>query len=67
MTKITMYATNKEGEGFVQEVGQFESIEEVEIHIGHFSDDVVITFFIEEDKQKDDENPDSVSWRFTHS
>ena len=56
-----MYATNKEGEGFVQEVGQFESIEEVEIHIGHFSDDVVITFFIEEDKQKDDENPDSVS------
>ena len=41
---IEVYATNKEGTGHVQLIGTFESWDDIEIRIGHFSPDVVITF-----------------------
>ena len=41
---ITAYATNKDGQGFVQQIGEYEDIESVEIRIGIFSSDTVITF-----------------------
>ena len=41
--KYTLYATNKNGEGFVQKIGVFEELEDIEIRVGMFSDDVVLT------------------------
>lgn len=39
---ITVYCTNKEG--FVQKIGEYEEVEDIEIRVGMFSKDVVITF-----------------------
>ena len=44
MDKIIGYATNKEGEGYSQKIGEWESIEDVKIRIGMFTKDVVISF-----------------------
>lgn len=50
--KIIAYATNKDGEGRVQEIGQYESIEDIEIIVGFYSKDVIITF--EQEYEKND-------------
>lgn len=47
--KINLYATQDNGEGYVSSVGTFDDIEEVEIRIGAFARDVVLTFETEED------------------
>lgn len=39
-----MYATGNYSDGQVQEVGRFDSVEDIEIKVGLFSEDVVITF-----------------------
>lgn len=41
---IQVWATNKNGDGMVQSIGQYDEIEEITIRIGHFDKDVVITF-----------------------
>ena len=44
---ITIYATTKDGEGFVTQIGSVESwddLAEFEIRTGTFAADVVITF-----------------------
>lgn len=41
--KYTLYATDKNGDGHVQEIGQFDELEEVLIRTGHFAEDVIIT------------------------
>ena len=47
---ITVYATAKNGEGFCEKIGEYESIEEIRIRIGMFADDVLITFCEEEEE-----------------
>lgn len=39
-----MYATDKNGEGRVMEVGEFDSLEEVEVITNIFGKDVVLNF-----------------------
>lgn len=48
--KIIMYATNKDGEGFVQKVGEFDDWEDVEVRVGMFADDVVISFEVKDER-----------------
>ena len=45
--QIICYATNKNGEGRVKEIGRYDEIDEIEIVVGMFSKDVVITFELE--------------------
>ena len=42
--KIVVYATTKNGQGYVTSLGEYDSVEEVTIHCGAFDKDVVITF-----------------------
>lgn len=42
--KIQVWATNKYGDGVVQDLGIYENIEDISINISMFSDDVIITF-----------------------
>lgn len=48
---IVVYATTKNGDGYCQEIGRYESIEDITIPTGMFANDVVITFCEEEDKE----------------
>lgn len=41
--KYVLYAIGGHGDGFVQKIGEYEDPEDIEIHVGHFSDDVVIS------------------------
>jgi len=41
--KIIMYATDNNGDGYVQKIGEFEDIDEIQIRIGMFNKDVVIS------------------------
>jgi hypothetical protein len=45
--KITVWATNKYGEGRVQKIGEYEEIDDISILCGHFSPDVEINFEVE--------------------
>jgi len=38
-----MYATDNNGDGYVQKIGEFEDIDEIQIRIGMFNKDVVIS------------------------
>lgn len=49
---IKMYACSEKGEGKVMLVGEFESIEDIEILVGHFDKDVEITFSEELEKEE---------------
>lgn len=49
--KYVVYATNKNGRGFVQQIGEYEDVSEISIMVGHFADDVEITI-----SEKIDEN-----------
>lgn len=42
--KIQVWATNKEGEGMVMDLGIYDSIEDIEIRTSHLSNDLKITF-----------------------
>jgi hypothetical protein len=53
MSKIIVYATSKDGNGYVSQVGVYENIEDIEIRAGIFTADTVITFGV--DHRKDDE------------
>jgi hypothetical protein len=44
---IKAYATNKDGHGHVQEIGEYDHLDDIEIRCGMFADDVVITFIEE--------------------
>lgn len=44
MPTIVVYATDKDGDGKVLEVGRYQSPYEIEIPVGHFASDVVLTF-----------------------
>lgn len=46
--KYKVWATTEEGKGYVQDLGTFEDPTNIQIRIGAFSDDIVIT--IEEDR-----------------
>ena len=50
MATIVVYATDKDGEGTVLEVGRYQSPYEIKIPVGHFAPDVVLTF--EEDMEE---------------
>lgn len=41
---IKIYATNDNGEGYVQEIGVLKELSDIEIRVGMFDKDVVITF-----------------------
>jgi hypothetical protein len=41
--KYILYATKDHGDGHVQKIGEYDSVEEINIHVGIFSDDVLIT------------------------
>lgn len=45
--KYIVYASNDNGEGYVQEIGRYDDLQEVQIRIAMFASDVVIT--IEQD------------------
>ncbi len=40
--KIVVYATDKQGEGRVMKIGEYDSIEEIQIIISMFDKDVII-------------------------
>ncbi len=52
--KIIMYATSKDGEGFVEKVGEYEDVDDIRIRVGLFADDVVLT--LESKDEEEDEN-----------
>ena len=39
---LIMYATDKYGEGYCQQIGTFDSWEDIDIRVGMFADDIVI-------------------------
>lgn len=49
-----MYATAKDGQGYVQRIGEFEDIDEVQIRCGMFSDDVLISFSWVNDQEQEE-------------
>lgn len=50
--KIVMYATANDGDGHVQRIGVYESIEDIEIHTGMFNN-VEITFEYDNTRSKE--------------
>ena len=59
-----LYATAEKGKGFVQEIGSFEDVEDIEIRVELFEKDVVIT--IEKDgyakaEEKDEDEKEEQS------
>lgn len=50
MKKIIVYATGENGDGRVMQIGEFDSLEEMEIIVGLFDKDVILNFeYSEED------------------
>ncbi len=41
--KYILYATSQNGEGHVQKIGEYEDPTDIEIHVGHFKPDILIT------------------------
>lgn len=44
MSTIVVYATDQDGQGKTMEIGRYSSIYDIELPVGHFAPDVVITF-----------------------
>lgn len=44
---IILYATDNNGDGRVQQVGKYEDWSDIEVHVGMFKEDVIITFEVE--------------------
>lgn len=40
--KYILYATDKNGEGYVQKIGEYEDLEDIQIRVSMFAKDVVI-------------------------
>lgn len=38
-----VWGTSQNGEGFVQDLGKYEDVDEIRIHVGMFSPDMLIT------------------------
>ena len=51
--KYILYATNKNGDGFVEKVAEVEDLDEINIRVGFFAPDIVLT--IEQVFDKEDE------------
>lgn len=49
---IKVYAIDKQGDGHVMEIGTYDTIEDITLHIGMFDKDVVITFEETNNKEK---------------
>ena len=41
--RYIVYATGDQGNGYVQRIGEFDFLDEIEIRVGTFAKDVVIT------------------------
>lgn len=50
---IKVYATTLNGNGYVAQIGEYESMDDIEIRTGMFAKDVVISFYEEPLEQKD--------------
>ncbi len=46
--QYVLYATGEDGNGFTQEIGCFDDLDEINIRVGMFAKDVSITIFQEE-------------------
>ncbi len=44
MGSIIAYATDKDGDGHVMKIGEYDDMDEIVLRVGHFGEDVVITF-----------------------
>lgn len=53
--KYIVYATADHGNGFVQELGEYDDVDEIRIRVGMFSKDVLITVEQYWEKDKDEE------------
>ena len=51
--KFIVYITTDHGNGIVAKIGEYEDIEDIEIHCGMFADDVVVTIEREKDNEKE--------------
>jgi len=51
--KYTVYVTGKDGDGYVQSLGEFDDIEDIYIRTSLLADDVVITIDQESDEKDD--------------
>ena len=40
--KYILYATDKNGEGYVQQIGEYDTLDGIQIRVGMFAKDVVI-------------------------
>ena len=54
-SEIIMYATADKGEGRVMEIGRFEEVSDIEIIVGMFDKDTIISFH--EEYEKENESP----------
>lgn len=53
---IKVYATTEDGEGYVQPLGEYETIDEIRIYTAALGSNVAITFFDDYgDKEDEDE------------
>ena len=41
--KFVVYATTKNGDGFVQFLGAYDDVDEIQLYTSHFAPDVLIT------------------------
>jgi hypothetical protein len=53
MKKIIVYATDRDGEGKVIKIGEYYNVVDIEIPVGHFAPDVIISFEDETTSRKD--------------
>ena len=53
-----LYVSGKNGEGYVQEIGRFESVSEIEIRVGLFREDTVISIQEEPVEISEDPHPE---------
>jgi hypothetical protein len=51
--KIIVYATTNYGNGYVTKMGEYDSIEEIEIHIDMFAKNVIISFEYETQEEEE--------------
>ena len=51
--ELVVYATTENGDGYVSEVGRYDSPEDVQIRIGLFAPEVVISFYWSEKEVKE--------------
>ena len=50
--KIICYATSNFGDGYSMKVGEYEELTDIEIRVGHFAKDVVLSFEEETDEKE---------------